>query len=216
MTTATLTLDLTQAFSGIKNQWLSDTKVLSQDIEASKSYSDGAMFNSSDRGRVAIFIDGSHLFYTASQLSLDIDYAKLLDRLAEGAPVLRTFFYTADEKQRCFLARMRQQGYHLGTQNLFQLPNRVKSSHLHQQIDADIKILAGYYDTAVLVSGDEELAYTVKAVRRQGVRVEVVSWRDLTSDKLREAADSYVDIGTIKKDIQTNVNFDLIEQLMAA
>jgi uncharacterized LabA/DUF88 family protein len=216
MTTATLTLDLTQAFSGIKKQWLSDTNVLGQNIETPGSYSNGAIFNSSDRGRVAIFIDGSHLFYTASQLSLDMDYAKLLDRLAEGAPVLRTFFYTANEQQRRFLARMRQKGYHAGTQNLIQFPTPVKSINLHQQIDADIKILAGYYDTAVLVSGEEELAYTVKAVRRQGVRVEVVSWRDMTSDKLRNAADCYVDIETIKKDIQTDVNFDFIEEWMAA
>jgi len=32
------------------------------------------VFNRSNRGRVAIFIDGSNLFYAALQLGIEIDY----------------------------------------------------------------------------------------------------------------------------------------------
>ena len=34
-----------------------------------------------NRGRVAIFIDGSNLFYAALQLGIEIDYSKLLYRI---------------------------------------------------------------------------------------------------------------------------------------
>ena len=39
-----------------------------------------------NRGRVAIFIDGSNLFYAALQLGIEIDYTKLLCRLTAGFP----------------------------------------------------------------------------------------------------------------------------------
>ncbi|NJR47581.1 MAG: NYN domain-containing protein, partial [Hyellaceae cyanobacterium CSU_1_1] len=38
-----------------------------------------------NRGRVAIFIDGSNLFYAALQLGIEIDYSKLLYRLTGGS-----------------------------------------------------------------------------------------------------------------------------------
>jgi len=45
-----------------------------------------------NRGRVAIFIDGSNLFYAALQLGIEIDYTKLLVRLTAGSRLLRSFF----------------------------------------------------------------------------------------------------------------------------
>jgi hypothetical protein len=44
-----------------------------------------------NRGRVAIFIDGSNLFYAALQLGIEIDYTKLLSRLTAGSRLLRSF-----------------------------------------------------------------------------------------------------------------------------
>ena len=64
--------------------------------------------------------------------------------------------------------------------------------------------LVGSYDTAVLVSGDGDLAYAVDAVSYRGARVEVVSLRSMTSDSLINVADRYVDLDQIKEDIQKN------------
>jgi uncharacterized LabA/DUF88 family protein len=62
--------------------------------------------------------------------------------------------------------------------------------------------LVGSYDTAVLVSGDGDLAYAVDAVSYRGVRVEVVSLRSMTSDSLINVADRYIDLDNIKESIQ--------------
>ena len=51
-----------------------------------------------NRGRVAIFIDGSNLFYAALQLGIEIDYTKLLVRLTGGSRLLRAFFYTGVDR----------------------------------------------------------------------------------------------------------------------
>lgn len=159
-----------------------------------------------NRGRVAIFIDGSNLFYAALQLGIEIDYAKLLCCLTREARLMRAFFYTGvdriNEKQQGFLLWMRRNGYRVVTKDLIQLPDGSKKANLDVEIAVDMMTLADYYDTAVLVSGDGDLAYAVNAVSYKGARVEVVSLRSMTSDSLINVADEYIDLDGLKQTIQ--------------
>ena len=159
-----------------------------------------------NRGRVAIFIDGSNLFYAALQLGVEIDYTKLLYRLTAGAKLLRAFFYTGvdrtNEKQQGFLLWMRRNGYRVIAKDLVQLPDGSKKANLDVEIAVDLMALVAHYDTAVLVSGDGDLAYAVDAVSYRGARIEVVSLRSMTSDSLINVADRYIDLEQIKEDIQ--------------
>ncbi len=167
-----------------------------------------------NRGRVAIFVDGSNLFYAALQLNIEIDYTKLLARLTGGSRLLRSFFYTGvdrtNEKQQGFLLWMRRNGYRVIAKDLIQLPDGSKKANLDVEIAVDMMALVGSYDTAVLVSGDGDLAYAVDAVSYRGVRVEVVSLRSMTSDSLINVSDRYIDLENVKEDIQktprTNAN----------
>jgi uncharacterized LabA/DUF88 family protein len=159
-----------------------------------------------NRGRIAIFIDGSNLFYAALQLGIEIDYTKLLCRLTGGSRLLRSFFYTGvdptNEKQQGFLLWMRRNGYRVITKELIQLPDGSKKANLDVEIAVDMIALVGCYDTAILVSGDGDLAYAVDAVSYRGIRVEVVSLRSMTSDSLINVSDRYIDLDSIKDDIQ--------------
>lgn len=159
-----------------------------------------------NRGRVAIFIDGSNLFYAALQLGIEIDYTKLLCRLTAGSRLLRSFFYTGvdrtNDKQQGFLLWMRRNGYRVIAKDLVQLPDGSKKANLDVEIAVDMMALVGSYDTAVLVSGDGDLAYAVNAVSYRGARVEVVSLRSMTSDSLINVSDRYIDLEMIKDDIQ--------------
>ncbi|ACK67930.1 protein of unknown function DUF88 [Rippkaea orientalis PCC 8801] len=159
-----------------------------------------------NRGRVAIFIDGSNLFYAALQLGIEIDYTKLLCRLTGGSRLLRAFFYTGvdrtNEKQQGFLLWMRRNGYRVIAKDLVQLPDGSKKANLDVEIAVDLMALVGSYDTAVIVSGDGDLAYAADAVSYRGSRIEVVSLRSMTSDSLINVADRYIDLDQIKEDIQ--------------
>jgi len=159
-----------------------------------------------NRGRVAIFIDGSNLFYAALQLGIEIDYTKLLCCLTSGSRLLRSFFYTGvdstNEKQQGFLLWMRRNGYRVISKDLVQLPDGSKKANLDVEIAVDMMALVGSYDTAILVSGDGDLAYAVDAVSYRGARVEVVSLRSMTSDSLINVADRYIDLDQIQEDIQ--------------
>ncbi|MEN9206391.1 MAG: NYN domain-containing protein [Thermostichales cyanobacterium BF4_bins_65] len=158
------------------------------------------------RGRVAIFIDGSNLFYAALQLGIEIDYTKLLACLTSHSRILRAFFYTGvdrnNEKQQGFLLWMRRNGYRVVTKDLVQLPDGTKKANLDVEIAVDMLALVRWYDTAILVSGDGDLAYAVNAISYQGARVEVVSLRSMTSDQLINLADRYIDLEQIKDDIK--------------
>ncbi len=162
--------------------------------------------NSSNRGRVAIFIDGSNLFYAALQLGIEIDYTKLLCRLTAGSRLLRSFFYTGvdrtNEKQQSFLLWMRRHGYRVITKDIVQFTDGSKKGNLDVEIAVDMISLVGYYDTAILVSGDGALTYAVEAASYRGVRVEVVSLRSMTSDSLINVADQYIELDLIKENIQ--------------
>ncbi|CCH68173.1 hypothetical protein RINTHH_20180 [Richelia intracellularis HH01] len=159
-----------------------------------------------NRGRVAIFIDGSNLFYAALQLGIEIDYAKLLVLLIRDSRLLRAFFYTGvdrtNDKQQGFLLWMRRNGYRLVTKDVVQFPDGSKKANLDVEIAVDILNLAPYYDTAILVSGDGDLAYAINTVSYKGVRVEVLSLRSMTSDSLINVADCFIDIDSIKQYIQ--------------
>ncbi|UAJ74257.1 NYN domain-containing protein [Synechocystis sp. PCC 7339] len=159
-----------------------------------------------NRGRVAIFIDGSNLFYAALQLGIEIDYTKLLHCLTGGSRLLRAFFYTgvdrSNEKQQGFLLWMRRNGYRVIAKDLVQLPDGSKKANLDVEIAVDLMSLVGSYDTAVVVSGDGDLAYAADAVSYRGARIEVVSLRSMTSDSLINVSDRYVDLDSIKEEIQ--------------
>jgi uncharacterized LabA/DUF88 family protein len=159
-----------------------------------------------NRGRVAIFIDGSNLFYAALQLGIEIDYTKLLYRLTGQSRLLRAFFYTGvdptNEKQQGFLLWMRRNGYRVITKDLVQLPDGSKKANLDVEIAVDLMALVGAYDTAIIVSGDGDLAYAADAASYRGARIEVVSLRSMTSDSLINVSDRYTDLDQIKEEVQ--------------
>jgi uncharacterized LabA/DUF88 family protein len=159
-----------------------------------------------NRGKVAIFIDGSNLFYAALQLGIEIDYTKLLCKLTAGSRLFRSFFYTGvdrtNEKQQGFLLWMRRNGYRVIAKDLVQLPDGSKKANLDVEIAVDMMALVEHYDTAILVSGDGDLAYAADAASYRGARIEVVSLRSMTSDSLINVSDRYIDLEMIKEEIR--------------
>ena len=159
-----------------------------------------------ERGRTAIFIDGSHVFYAALQLDIELDYSQFLSALTKNAQLLRAFFYTGvdstNEKQQGFLLWMRRNGYRVVTKELVPMPDGSKKVNLDVEMTVDMLTLAQHYDTAVVVSGNGNLAYGIDAVSQQGVRVEVVGLKSMTSDHLINVADTYLDLATLRTDIQ--------------
>ncbi len=154
-----------------------------------------------NRGRVAVFIDGNNLFHAARFHNLDLDYNKLLRVLLGDGRLLRAFFYTGvdagAERQQGFLLWMRRNGFRVIQKELKTFYDGTRKANLDVEIAVDMLSLAGKYDTAVLVSGDEDFVYAINAVAYKGCRVEIAGFRSNTAPKLIDVADFFIDLGEI-------------------
>jgi uncharacterized LabA/DUF88 family protein len=161
------------------------------------------------RGRVAVFIDGNNLFHAARFHNIDIDYNKLLRVLLGDGRLLRAFFYTGvdvgAERQQGFLLWMRRNGFRVIQKELKTFYDGTRKANLDVEIAVDMLSLAGRYDTAVLVSGDEDFVYAVNAVAYKGCRVEVAGFRSNTAPKLIDVADYFIDLGEIAERVRKDV-----------
>jgi uncharacterized LabA/DUF88 family protein len=169
------------------------------------------------RGRVAVFIDGNNLFHAARFHTIDIDYNKLLRVLLGDGRLLRAFFYTGvdagAERQQGFLLWMRRNGFRVVQKELKTFYDGTRKANLDVEIAVDMLSLAGRYDTAVLVSGDEDFVYAVNAVAYKGCRVEVAGFRSNTAPRLIDVADFFIDLGDIadliRKDSDHSEDYDV-------
>lgn len=153
------------------------------------------------RGRVAVFIDGNNLFHAARFHNIDIDYNKLLRLLLGDGRLLRAFFYTGvdvgAERQQGFLLWMRRNGFRVVQKELKTFYDGTRKANLDVEIAVDMLSLAGRYDTAVLVSGDEDFVYAINAVAYKGCRVEIAGFRSNTAPRLIDVGDFFIDLGDI-------------------
>lgn len=162
------------------------------------------------RGRVAVFIDGNNLFHAARFHTIDIDYNKLLRVLLGDGRLLRAFFYTGvdagAERQQGFLLWMRRNGFRVVQKELKTFYDGTRKANLDVEIAVDMLSLAGRYDTAVLVSGDEDFVYAINAVAYKGCRVEVAGFRSNTAPRLIDVADFFIDLGDIAELIRKDAS----------
>lgn len=177
----------------------------------------GSSWKFGHRGRVAVFIDGNNLFHAARFHNIDIDYNKLLRILLGDGRLLRAFFYTGvdvgAERQQGFLLWMRRNGFRVVQKELKTFYDGTRKANLDVEIAVDMLSLAGRYDTAVLVSGDEDFVYAINAVAYKGCRVEVAGFRSNTAPRLIDVADFFIDLGDIadliRKDTSQTSEFEI-------
>jgi uncharacterized LabA/DUF88 family protein len=157
-----------------------------------------------------VFIDGANLFYAANQLSLEIDYTKLLRQLTRGRSLVRAYFYTGvdptNKKQQNFLVWMRYHGYRVISKELIQHPDGSRKANLEIEMAIDMLNLVNYCDTFILLSGNGNLSYAVNQVAYRGVRIEVVSLPSMLNDNLRDVADHFIDLSSLQSEIQKSAS----------
>jgi uncharacterized LabA/DUF88 family protein len=168
--------------------------------EVSKEFNKGTNIFMDDR--VAIFIDGSNLYHSVKNNfgRHDLNFTEFANKLAAGRKLFRTYYYNilqdpaqypeAHKDQLEFLDALKKTPY-LETR----LGSTKKSLGTEKGIDVmiatDLLYFAwsGFYDTAILVSGDADFAYAVQAVKNMGKHVEVAYFENGISKDLLDIAD---------------------------
>lgn len=164
--------------------------------------------------RVAVFVDGANLYHAIkTYYKAVLDYSKLLEAAVAGRSLLRATFYIVEKQESDETQGARSFVYNL---NRFGYKVRSKPLQVHETVspegertvshkgDWDVGIvvdmmrLASHADTYVLVSGDGDYVEAVEYLQSEGgLRVEVISAPQCTSQALLDVCDSHTDLADI-------------------
>jgi len=168
------------------------------------------MYHPNPQDRVAIFIDGENIHYSAKHLNMRLDYLKLCERLASGRRLVRSHFYTAlstqSEGKIDFVNFLKLNGFKVVTKELRSYSENDTSTRnvrscLDMEMAIDVIDMCSHLDTVIICSGDGDFVPLVDSVSRRGRHVEVCALREMTSTDLIAAADVYTDLATLKDEI---------------
>lgn len=153
--------------------------------------------------RVGVFVDVPNLIYASRYLNRWIDFGRLLDRLAAGRRIIRAHAYSPTDPdpsaEQQFLTPVRSQGYRVTTKNYRTFASGAKKADLDLDLCMDIVrlVVARAVDTIILCSGDGDFLPLLDFCSDHGVRVEVASFLEATSDELRNACDRFYNLSTL-------------------
>jgi len=168
------------------------------------------MYTHNGIDRVAIFIDGENIHYSAKHLNMRLDYLKLCRRLAGGRRLVRSYFYTAVSNQSegkiDFINFLKLNGFAVITKEIKSFGDGESSARnvrgsLDMEMAIDALEMAHKLDTVILCTGDGDFKALVLALGRRGVHVEVCGLREMTSTDLIAATDEYTDLASLKDEI---------------
>lgn len=167
--------------------------------------------------RVAVFVDGANLYHSIKSYYKGVlDYGRLLREAVAERDLLRATFYIVEKQEsddsqgspgaRSFVYNLNKFGYKVRSKPLVvheTLTQDGERSVTHKGdwdmgIVVDMMRLAEHADTYVLVSGDGDYVEAVEYLQSEkGIRVEVVSAAQCTSQALLDVCDSHTDLADI-------------------
>jgi uncharacterized LabA/DUF88 family protein len=153
--------------------------------------------------RVGVFIDVQNMYYSARNLyKKKVNFNTVLSEVLAGRNLIRALAYVikADVKDEgSFYEALERMGFEVKAKDLQVFYDGAKKGDWDVGIAMDIMRLAPKLDTIVLVSGDGDFTDLVEHAKSLGCRVEVVAFGKTTSNKLKEAADFFMDLDNVKK-----------------
>ena|ERR1035437_1307649 len=173
------------------------------------------------RGRTIVFIDNSNVFHGQMAVGWRIDAKKLHAFLAKDGEIWQTYIFASVSdppryEQTNFYKFLKNEMryevvlYELGrkTVKCFKC-GTTRQVRVEKGVDVGVatKMLTlgtnKAFDTAILVAGDKDYLETIKAVKRNGLRVEIVAWRGSISQEMQaESSSPVIFFDDIRKEIE--------------
>ena len=169
--------------------------------------------------RVSIFIDGSNLYHSLRAIHVEkIDYQKLVNVLRKERLLISVFYYNAPldisidkkkywEQQRFFDILKKLPGFNivLCRRKKFKKADgsfgfEVKGDDVYLAIDLVSGAYENLYDTAIIVSGDEDFVPAIQKVKKLGKKVENAYFIRSSSTTLKKTSDASICINEIIKE----------------
>lgn len=170
--------------------------------------------------RVSIFIDGSNFYHSLKNLNISkIDFQKLIDILLNNRDLVSIKYYNASLdisvdknrywKQQKFFNYLRKIPFFeviLCKMRKIRKSNRtidfeVKGDDVHLTVDLISGAYENIYDTAILVSGDEDFVPAIKKVQQLSKKVENAYFISSSSNALKNISNKSVCISNFIKEL---------------
>ncbi|MBC8260302.1 MAG: NYN domain-containing protein [Planctomycetia bacterium] len=147
----------------------------------------------SSQQRVAIFVDVQNMYYAARNLyQSKLEFATLLKHLVSKRVLQRALAYIVERpgmEQNKFIEVLRRNGYEVRKRVVGDRTDPSNSGDWNIGITLDALAIAPRTDVCILVTGDGDFVPLVERLKNEGVRVEIASFRDTTSNELYQCAD---------------------------
>ena len=167
--------------------------------------------------RVAVFVDGANLYHSIKNYYKGVlDYDRLLSAAVGDRKLLRATFYIVEKQEteesagtpsaRSFVYNLNKFGYKVRSKPLVVHESLTPEGDrtISHKGDWDIGLvvdmmrLANHADTYVLVSGDGDYVEAIEYLQSEkGIRVEVMSAAQCTSQALLDVCDLHTDLAEI-------------------
>lgn len=163
--------------------------------------------------RVALYVDGGNAFFMQQRQGWHIDPIKLLQWTAKFGHVFNATWYLGIKNNRdmeAFRNLMVIAGYTVITKEVKEYYRSGGSINQKANMDVEMAIdaivQAQNYDTVILLTNDGDFSYLAEQLVRMGKEVVVVALQQGLAIELRNAATKYIDIETIRSEIERVYN----------
>ena len=149
--------------------------------------------------RGAVLVDVQNMYHSARKLhGRNLSYSKLLQQTVKGRKLIRAIAYLLDREgvdQGAFLDHLGNCGFEVRRKELIERADGSRKGDWDLGIAADAIALADKVDVLILVSGDGDFVSLAQLLRQRGVKLEIASFRESTSDALIASADGFNALG---------------------
>jgi uncharacterized LabA/DUF88 family protein len=163
--------------------------------------------------KLALFIDGPNLHFTAKGLGFNIDFKRFLAEFKTRGVLVRAYYYTIIAEEfpttRPLIDWLDYNGFTVRTKSVKDFDDDEGRRKFKRNIGIDLAVdafeIAKYVDHILLFSGDGDFRPLVEAIQGRGLRVTVVSSMRtkpaMIAADLRRQADTFLELDDLKASI---------------
>ncbi|MFA5133349.1 MAG: NYN domain-containing protein [Patescibacteria group bacterium] len=148
--------------------------------------------------RVAVLIDVQNLYYSARNLyNAKVNFGNIVEDGVAGRQLTRAIAYVVKTKtgeEKPFFEALGKIGIETKEKELQIFFGGAKKADWDVGLAVDAIVFSEKVDTIVLVTGDGDFQPLVEYLKRKGVYVEVMAFKETASSKIVESSDAFTDL----------------------
>ncbi|OHA00284.1 MAG: hypothetical protein A3G49_03530 [Candidatus Sungbacteria bacterium RIFCSPLOWO2_12_FULL_41_11] len=153
--------------------------------------------------RVAVLIDVQNMYHSAKNLFRSrVNFNEILKTAVGGRQLIRAIAYvirTESGEEKTFFEALTKMGVETKVKDLQIFAGGVKKADWDVGMAVDAVSLSEKVDALVLVTGDGDFVPLVEFLKGGRAQAEIMAFGRSTSQRLKEAADDFTDLGEDQK-----------------